>query len=183
MKKSLVAILFTGILFFNVQAGDEAFKKIKLVNGDFTVPSETGVINWERQNPVYPGEYTVKNDADGKKYLRITPLESKSKKEVRTLLNNGSPFNASVGDTIRFSCKVRSENNGRIGFILSGGPRRMNQWIVWRTMSGKSWTDVNVEYKIKPIQNVANPDNYCLGFDVDAGSVDVRDISISILKK
>ena len=157
MKKMFVCMLafaFAGVVS-TAAAEPVKFKKVKILNHDFSIESAKGVIGWGLQSRQAPGIFTVVKSGDGN-YLSVTPEKSTipNNNRVRTPVMSTTKFTAVPGDKVKISLEMRSPEGGSAGVMIWDG--RYNQWATWKRAVGKEWQQVSLEYTIKP--GVKDPD-------------------------
>ena len=158
-----------------------AFRKVKLLNADFSFPATKGIMNWKFQGPSFAGEMAVVTE-DGAKALKITPKEteySKKTKILRAICQNGSSFRAGVGDTVKYDVEFKGEPGAIIGFILFSGTR--NHWVKWQVKCDGKWQKGSYTMKLNEKMKLTSP-NCFFAADVFHKSVYLRPVKVSVQK-
>lgn len=111
----LISVMFSSALAIYAQD----FEKILILNGDFTLTNEKGILNWKTDSRDWPGKLTVETDPDGSKFLSVIPLPSPTQKDNSgkplsySMVLNTTKFIASKGDVVRVKFKFRLSDENK----------------------------------------------------------------------
>lgn len=185
---TIATVFFITALAFSQEESAPAFRKIKLVNADFSAPSSGGsIIGWLTLNRNLTPALKVERDDKGK-YLSVAAgrctCAKPDCKEVRGLVYNAEKFHAKPGTKIRISVDYRSPDHAKMGVILWNIGGRANQWICWKLPCTTEWKTLSREYIIKAAPKTdTDPEvlrSYYAGFDIWDGTVQLRNFKAAL---
>ena len=176
MKRILTLVFFAVVSMLIAQDAPK-FRNVKLMNGDYAVPSENGTVNWRFQSAAFAGELEIVTE-DDVKVLKIMPKEtaySKKTKKLRSICMNSSPFRLSAGDTLKYEVEYKGEAGAIIGFIVYSGNR--NQWLGSNLKCNGEWQKKTFTMKSKNDM----PKSF-FAVDVFYKSILLKPVKVSVLK-
>lgn len=175
MKRILTLALLVTACIMMAQA--PKFRKIKIVNADFAIPSTKGVISWNSQSPAFAGDIEIITE-NGTRMLKITPKEtahSKKTKVLRAICMNGSPFRLAKGDTLKYDVEYKGEPGAQVGFVVFCNSR--NHWLSFKVKCNGQWQKKTYTRKIKEDM----PKSF-FAVDVFHKGILLKPIKVSVLK-